>query len=171
MCIYWFCCIPYKLLFLVFWQIYSLFNVWRCFSRDSHEIKEAFAGLARFAWGLLICFFLFFYITKHDNPKQMVMLTIPYMIKDVLDERRRITCLTQFNLLTLCIAQASLLCSRSIANFSICPQSGVSKGSRWDPETSSGWHLAVLVIYILILEQPIQSLCLNKDKNVKVFWH
>ena len=37
------------------------------------------------------------------------MLTIPkYIIKDVLDERRRITCLPLFNLLTLGIAQASL---------------------------------------------------------------
>ena len=41
-----------------------------------------------------------------SNP--YVMLTIPYIIKDVFDERRRITRLTQFNLLTLGIAQASL---------------------------------------------------------------
>ena len=52
--------------------------------------------------------FCFFYITKDETPELMVMLTIPYVIKDVLDERKRITCLTLFNLLTLGIAQASL---------------------------------------------------------------
>ena len=51
---------------------------------------------------------MFFYITKDDSTELMVILTIPYVIKDVLDERRRITCLTLFNLLTLGIAQASL---------------------------------------------------------------
>ena len=52
--------------------------------------------------------FCFFYITKDETPELMVMLTIPYIIKDVFDERRRITRLTLFNLLTLGIAQASL---------------------------------------------------------------
>jgi hypothetical protein len=44
------------------------------------------------------------------EPSRNVILTIPYSrkIKDVFDERRRITCLTLFNLLTLGIAQASL---------------------------------------------------------------
>ena len=44
------------------------------------------------------------------EPLQNVILTIPYSkkIKDVFDERRRITCLTLFNLLTLGIVQASL---------------------------------------------------------------
>jgi len=37
-------------------------------------------------------FLMFFYITKDDSTELMVILTIPYVIKDVLDERRRITC-------------------------------------------------------------------------------
>ncbi|MDO5490693.1 MAG: hypothetical protein Q4F52_11430, partial [Bacteroidaceae bacterium] len=33
-------------------------------------------------------FLMFFYITKDDSTELMVILTIPYVIKDVLDERR-----------------------------------------------------------------------------------
>ena len=51
---------------------------------------------------------LFFYITNDETPELMVILTIPYIIEDVFDERRRITRLTLFNLLTLGIAQAIL---------------------------------------------------------------
>ncbi|MBQ2012754.1 MAG: hypothetical protein II206_08200, partial [Bacteroidaceae bacterium] len=45
-----------------------------------------------------------------NEPRLFVILTIPYSkkIKDVFDERRRITCLTLFNLLTLGKIQASL---------------------------------------------------------------
>ena len=32
--------------------------------------------------------------------------------------------------------------------------------SRWDHETSSGWHLESLVIYTLIFGKPIQDFCL-----------
>ena len=46
--------------------------------------------------------------------------------------------------------------------FRICPRRRTRKGSRWDAETSSAWHLEAFVIYTPILEKPIQYLCQGK---------
>ena len=48
----------------------------------------------------------------------------------------------------------------SWTRFRICPRRRTRKGSRWDAETSSAWHLESFVICTLILGKPIQYLCL-----------
>ena len=76
---------------------------------------------------------------ENINNKCLPKSSWPYhikKIKDIFDERRRITC------------------------FRICPRRRTRKGSRWDAETSSAWHLESFVIYTLILGKPIQYLCL-----------
>ena len=42
--------------------------------------------------------------------------------------------------------------------FRICPPRRTRKGSRWDAELNSAWHLEPFVIYTLILGKPIQYL-------------
>ena len=78
MCIYGFCCIPYKLLFLVFWQIYSLFNVWRYFSRESHEsheIKDTFCEIGEICVRVINMFLLFLCLNKDKKRKTFLVFT------------------------------------------------------------------------------------------------
>ena len=75
MCICEFCSIPYKLLFLVFWQIYSLFNVWRYFSRESHEIKDSFCGIGEICVRVINMFLLLLCLNKDKKRKTFLVFT------------------------------------------------------------------------------------------------
>ena len=58
--------------FLFFWQIYYLFNVWRYFSRESHEsheIKDTFCGIGEICVRVINMFLLFLCLNKDKNVK------------------------------------------------------------------------------------------------------
>ena len=95
----------------------------------------------------------------NETKQASVILTIPYVIKDVLDERRRITCLTLFNLLTLGIAQASLALRSFNRKFQDLSAEKDKKGSLWNPELNSGWRIEWSMVRMTL----IRLLCANSQ--------
>ena len=99
----------------------------------------------------------------NETKQASVILTIPYVIKDVLDERKRITCLTLFNLLTLGIAQASLALLSLNRKFQDLSAEKNKKDSRWDLETSSAWLNETKQASVIL--NLVQDLSAEKDKK------